>query len=416
MNSLAIRLDRVSKGYPLHSGKLYMLRYALSRNHKCREMIWALKDITFSLPKGMSLGVIGENGSGKTTLLSIIAGITAPSEGRVEVYGTVGALLELGLGFNMEATGRENVYIYGALLGASPKEIRERLKEIVEYSELGEFIDRPLKLYSTGMLARLAFSIAYSLAPDIFLIDETLAVGDARFQNKCLRKLGEMKRMGKTLVLASHDLNLLSGICDKLLWLRKGRIEAIGEPNEVIKLYEKYIQYFELYSESRRGPSRESDQTFGTYKATITDYHITVNGKASDTVRTGDVVSISVSVKSNLAIENPIVGFLIRNPFGIHVISINTYEERVSLPPLTQGQTLNCTFTFRWPPLRRGLYSVSLAVADGTQKDHEMCFWLDDAIFLLNDPKKECLGLMGLEDLELTWQIGHDKSSSCSRI
>jgi len=213
----------------------------LRRRDRKRVEVWALKDVSFEAARGETLGIIGPNGAGKSTLLRLVGRILEPSSGRIVVEGKVGALLGLGLGFHPDLTGRENIYLNGSLLGFSRREMRKRLQGIVEFAELQPFIDVPLRQYSSGMQLRLGFSVAVGLEPDVLLIDEVLAVGDARFQQKCSQRMREFQQSGATIILVSHDMNAIRRICDRAILLNEGRIVAMGQPKEVVDIYHALI-------------------------------------------------------------------------------------------------------------------------------------------------------------------------------
>src|SRR5438034_1862303 len=239
----AIELDNVSKVYRRYSGRQFatlksaLLQLSLLRDLQPSETFPALTGVSFSVPKGSTYGVIGRNGSGKSTALKIVAGITKPSAGTVRVTGRVSALIELGAGFHPEISGRENVFINGIMLGLTRREIQQRFDEIVEFAELKEFIDAPVKTYSSGMYMRLGFAVAIHVNPDVLLVDEVLAVGDEGFTHKCLDKFAEFRRSGKTILLVTHSLNLVERFCDEALWLDSGRAQARGDPKRVVGAY-----------------------------------------------------------------------------------------------------------------------------------------------------------------------------------
>lgn len=201
------------------------------------ERFWALREVSFSLPPGRMVGLIGSNGAGKSTLLRLIGGIGKPDEGRVEINGRLGALLDLGAGFHPDLTGRENVFINGVISGLTRREVAERFDEIVAFAELEEFINSPLRTYSTGMQMRLGFAIAVHIEPEILLIDEVLAVGDLAFQSKCLNRIEQFKALGATIILVSHDMTSIRQLCDEVVWLRRGRIAAYGPTDDVVDKY-----------------------------------------------------------------------------------------------------------------------------------------------------------------------------------
>lgn len=241
----AIVVDHVSKRfrrYPTRGHttlKEALLQGHLFRKRRVRQYVDALKDITFTVPSGTVLGIIGPNGAGKSTLLRLIAGIYRPTIGRIVVNGRLSALLNLGLGFHPELTGRENIIIGGLAMGLSRREINERMEDIIEFAELEEFIDAPVRTYSSGMFMRLAFSVAVNVEPDILLLDEVLAVGDAHFAEKSRARMEEFKKGGKTILLVTHDLATVEDWCHQALWLEGGEVRALGEPSEVVKGYHK---------------------------------------------------------------------------------------------------------------------------------------------------------------------------------
>jgi ABC-2 type transport system ATP-binding protein/lipopolysaccharide transport system ATP-binding protein len=240
----AIEVDKVTRIYQKYSSrhrfktfKSALIKGDLFKAMRPDEIVTALKNVSFTVEEGTTTGVIGENGSGKSTLLKIITGIAKPTEGNITVRGKVSALIELGAGFHPEITGRENVYINGIMLGLSKKEINNKFEEIVGFAELEEFIDAPVKTYSSGMYMRLGFSIAINVNPDVLLVDEVLAVGDASFVPKCLDKIDDFRRRKKTILFVSHDLGTIKKICDKVIWLKEGVIQTIGEPKRVVDAY-----------------------------------------------------------------------------------------------------------------------------------------------------------------------------------
>src|SRR5499425_1941541 len=239
----AIALSHVSKVYRRYSGKQFatlksaLLQRSILRDLRPGETFPALTDVSFSVPTGSTFALIGRNGSGKSTALKLVAGITKPTSGTVRVDGRVSALIELGAGFHPEISGRENVFINGIMLGLSKREIHERFDDIVEFAELREFIDAPVKTYSSGMYMRLGFAVAIHVDPDVLLVDEVLAVGDEGFTHKCLDKFAEFRRRGKTILLVTHSLNLVERFCDEALWLDAGRVQTVGDPKRVVGAY-----------------------------------------------------------------------------------------------------------------------------------------------------------------------------------
>lgn len=240
-NDIAIEFKEVSKKF--RKGQKTLLKQALLDFFKPskQEDFWAVKDLSFKIKKGESVGIIGVNGSGKSTILKLIAGVLYPTKGKVAVNGLIGPLIELGAGFHPELTGKENIYLNGTILGLSKKEIDEKLDEIINFAQLQEFIDTPVKHYSSGMYMRLGFSVAININPEILLVDEILAVGDLAFQKKCLDKMHEFHSKGVTTVFISHSMDTVSNLCDKVILLNKGKVVGVGSPGQIIQKYQNLL-------------------------------------------------------------------------------------------------------------------------------------------------------------------------------
>jgi lipopolysaccharide transport system ATP-binding protein len=286
------------------------------------ETIWALKDVSFEVKHGEVLGIIGRNGSGKTTLLKVLSRITEPTEGSAEIHGRVGSLLEVGTGFHPELTGRENIYLNGAILGMRRTEIDRRFDEIVEFAEIAKFLDTPVKRYSSGMYVRLAFAVAAHLEPEILLVDEVLAVGDAIFQKKCLRKMGDVAKEGRTVLFVSHNMPSIQALCQSVLLLQSGMLKMNGDPNTVVSHYlseglDVECAEVDLSSHPGRSHSRES----ALQEAWILDH----NGVRSNSIMMGESLSVCFQFRSSRAIANPGFGFVIEDKDGRRILSLNNY-------------------------------------------------------------------------------------------
>ncbi|WP_202128832.1 ABC transporter ATP-binding protein [Paenibacillus dendrobii] len=237
----SIVINNLSKKFTLSNRPKSLKDWLLLHDNKIKREYWALNNINVSINPGESIGVIGTNGSGKSTLLKIISKILYPTSGEIEINGTISSLLELGAGFKPDYTGRENVYLNGSILGLSKKEIDDKFESILEFSEIGDFIDQPVRTYSSGMYMRLAYSVAVSSIPDILLIDEILSVGDSKFKKKCINKIMELKQQGTTILLVSHSDSMVNKICDRLIWLDKGNLVMDGSSNEVMPCYKEKL-------------------------------------------------------------------------------------------------------------------------------------------------------------------------------
>ena len=240
MNNIAVRVNRLGKKFRIYSERNQSLKSALMRGRVSKyDQFWALKNLSIEVSKGTTLGLVGGNGSGKSTLLKTLAKIYWPDEGEIEYFGRMSALLEVGSGFHPELTGRENIFLNGSILGMKRKEIEQRYEQIVEFSGVREFIDQPVKNYSSGMYVRLGFSVAIHVEPDILVVDEVLAVGDAAFQAQCFERFRELKQQGTTIILVSHDMDAVNSLCDEVAWIKKGKLQKLGSAREVTKAYLK---------------------------------------------------------------------------------------------------------------------------------------------------------------------------------
>lgn len=242
MSEAAVSVEHVSKKFRLYHEKNQNLKTAIMRGKRTiHEDFWALKDVSFKVPEGSTFGLIGSNGSGKSTLLKCLAKIYYPTEGSIKANGKVAALLEVGSGFHPELSGRENIYLNGSILGMSKKKIDSKFEQIVDFSGVEEFIDQPVKNYSSGMYVRLGFSVAIHVEPEILIVDEVLAVGDASFQSKCRQKFIDFKKEGRTVILVSHSMGMVKEMCDQVAWLNKGEFVESGNASKVIRAYEKSV-------------------------------------------------------------------------------------------------------------------------------------------------------------------------------
>ncbi len=365
---------------------------------------WALRDISFDVERGTTFGIIGPNGCGKSTLLKIVAGLLTPTTGRVSRVGRVAALLELGAGFNPEYSGKDNVFLNGAILGLTRGEIRRLYPEIVEFSQLEEYMDQPVKTYSSGMFVRLAFSIAAHLEPEVLIIDEALAVGDAVFQHRCIRKLHELQHRGATILFVTHDMNSVSSMCNRALWLDRGRVRLIGAPDQVVKHYLAWA-----YSQQDRELKMESTVStgpaalrYGNGKATLLDSQLfDAEGEATRIAHAGKVYSVRLQAECRDDVAAPILGFQIRDHYGREIFSINTLQARDRQPPVRAGQTITADFRFLWPEIAEEVYSLSPAAADGTQEAHQVLDWIDSAILIQAVPRSRVLGVFRVPDVDI---------------
>jgi ABC-type polysaccharide/polyol phosphate transport system ATPase subunit len=326
MSEVVVRADEVWKMFRLYHERNQSLKSAVMRRGRAKyEDFWALRDVSFEVESGTTFGLVGHNGSGKSTMLKTLAKILRPDRGAVEVEGKVSALLELGAGFHPELTGRENVYLNGAILGLSKRELDRRFDDIVAFAGLERFIDSPVKNYSSGMYVRLGFSVAINVDPDVLLIDEVLAVGDEEFQRKCLERVADLRSAGKTIVVVTHSMQTVRTLCDAALWLEAGEVRAFGDAGDVADAYLGQVQVDLQELEDADPDSRWS-------KLRITGVELLdAAGAPTDRVATGDAVTFLMHYEAVEPVRNPVFSFAVSTPDGMLVSGPNTKEARVSV-------------------------------------------------------------------------------------
>lgn len=398
----AVEFQDVSKAYPIYPSPSSRLKELLSLNRiSFHKDFWALRDLTFDIRRGETFCIVGENGSGKSTLLQMVAGILTPTKGTVRALGRVSALLELGSGFNPEFTGRDNVYLNAAILGFSRREMDQKFRQIEEFAEIGSFIDQPVKTYSSGMSIRLAFAVAIHVEPEILIVDEALAVGDIYFRQRCMRKVHELRSQGITILFVSHDVGDVKAIGDRTLWLDRGQIRELGDPDKVIAKYlaamaEKDAAY--LGHHNHAVPRRESgpfrapqiidripniDHRFGDARAEILGIAVlNLDGAPVHILEPHCTVVVRISVRAIEDVTQPNVGFMLRNHLGLDFAGTNTAREGFELPAMAAGDIFTVDFHLEVPHLYPGAFSFSPAIADGTLHNYRTCDWIDNAITL----------------------------------
>ena len=378
MEEYAIRVKQVDKQYKLYDKPVDRLKESLGLSKKKRyKEHYALHDVSFDVKKGETVGIIGTNGSGKSTILKIITGVLNPSKGEVEINGRISALLELGAGFNMEYTGIENVYLNGTMIGFSREEIDTKLQDILDFADIGEFVNQPVKTYSSGMFVRLAFAVAINIDPEILFVDEALSVGDVFFQAKCYKKFEEFKSLGKTILFVSHDLSSISKYCDKVVLLNKGVKMAEGKPKEIVDLYKKVLVHQEdteftgeEKTENAGGEDRQpwkdglslnpDADVYGSGRAVIEDFSIVnENGDITNIIDKGSKFTIKMRVCFHDTIEAPIFAFAIKNLKGTTITGTNSMYEKIDTGTGKPGQVYEIKYT-QVMNLQRGEYLLSL--------------------------------------------------------
>lgn len=445
-SEIAIKVEKLSKCFHIYDRPRDRLLQLFARGRKkfYREF-WALKEVSFEIKKGETVGIVGRNGSGKSTLLQIICGTLSPTGGRVEFQGRVAALLELGSGFNPEFTGRENVYMNAAVLGLRKEEIDARFQDIISFADIGDFIEQPVKTYSSGMMLRLAFAVIAHVDADILVIDEALSVGDAFFTQKCMRFLRKFMERG-TVLFVSHDTGAVINFCERVIWLNKGVMKSQGEPKSVAQLYladlyesqqgesaisssAKVIAEVSVTKEAPRDmrldfinttPYRNDVElfhflpdasSFGAGGGTILSVLLLDSaGAPLSWVVGGEHVKLKVRCRAKTHLYSPIVGFYVSDRLGQSLFGENTFNfTRLAPLSVSSGQTFEAEFEFRMPILPVGDYSITVALAEGTQRDHVQHQWIHDALLLKSHSTSVSTGLVGVPMNNIRMKLDEQK-------
>jgi lipopolysaccharide transport system ATP-binding protein len=442
--AITIEVRGVGKSYRMYESPSHRLWQGLFGKRKTfYRDFWALRHVDLEVRRGETVGIVGRNGSGKSTLLQMIAGTLTPTEGEIRVNGRVAALLELGSGFNPDFTGRENVYLNGALLGLSRQEIDRRLGDILAFADIGEFIDQPIRSYSSGMVVRLAFAVIAHVDADVLIIDEALAVGDAFFSQKCMRFLRRFKEHG-TLLFVSHDAAAVTNLCERALWLENGQARMTGAASDVVEAYmreQHVVGRREVAGEdivvdkraaqksAREALAAETDLRraryaelgvantmqvfefdpelagveFGAGKATITSVRLALaDGRPTQLVQGGELVDLELSATLHEDLDRLIFGFYVKDRLGQRLFGDNSFLVFENDPIRgSAGDTISMSFRFRMPILPAGSYMVDAAVASGTQFDHTQQHWIHDALEFRALDETMRFGLVGIPMLDI---------------
>jgi len=443
-DNIAIKVENLSKCYQIYAAPRDRLKqFVLPRLQRLAGQMpcqyyrefWALKDVSFEVKKGETVGIIGRNGSGKSTLLQMICGTLNPTIGSVQTNGRIAALLELGSGFNPEFTGRENVYLNGTVLGLSVEEIDARFSDIIAFADIGEFIEQPVKTYSSGMMVRLAFAVIAHVDADILVVDEALAVGDAFFTQKCMRFLRNFMKTG-TVLFVSHNTGSIKNLCNCVMWIEKGLVLQEGTPKDVCDLY------LEAFYEAQQGKGSTTklkafkkldnllpvkDQrlefinasnlrndlqifkfnpdapSFGQRGAQIHDACLLdENEHRLNWVVGGEKVILRVLVHANVDLNSPIIGFIVKDHLGQALFADNTFLfYREKSIHCQEGNEIQADFVFHMPLLPSGEYSISIAIAEGVQEAHQQHHWIHDAILFRSESSSVVGGLIGIPMLDI---------------
>lgn len=414
MSETIIKISNISKIYHLYNDPIDRLKEALDPfRRKYHHDFYALKNLNFEIKKGETIGIIGKNGAGKSTLLKILTGVLTPTTGECFVNGKVSSLLELGVGFNGDLSGYENIYFNGTILGYSKKEIDQKLDSIIDFADIGEFIYQPVKTYSSGMYVRLGFAIAINVDPDILIVDEALSVGDVRFQQKCLRKLKEFQENGKTIIFVSHDMGTIINYCDRAIWLKDGSINQDDSSEKVCKEYlafmfydndtvkknEKVLNdlgYIDSISSNLKLDNITNCSFFGEGGAQIkaVGLYSKLSGEKISTFTGGEAVDFYMDIEINKYIEHALVGFIMNDEYGNKILGINNNIIAIPIKNLKKGQRIIVKYSFDFPFLKNGKYFFSPAIAEGTQENHVQHNWVYDAyiVNIVNQDQNACMG------------------------
>lgn len=356
-----IDIKNIIKTYKLYDKPKDRLKETFSLSKKKYHVEFsALKGISFTVNAGDALGILGKNGSGKSTLLKMITGVLTPTSGEIRVNGKVSAILELGAGFNPEYSGRENIYLNGLMMGIDRKEMDSKIESIIQFADIGDFIEQPVKLYSSGMFARLAFAVSINVDPDILIVDEALAVGDTRFQTKCIEKMKELKSKGTTILFVSHATEQVKRFCNKAIWIKDGVIEAEGEASEIVDIYEDYMKngHKSTLTEENATQSEEVLEipTRSDVLASITDVRINQNR-----IRTFDTLEVVINYDVyESSIDDLLIGVAIYTPNRDYVFGPNTFLEKVKIPNVRGKHSIK----YRIPkvPLLGGRFCMDVGI------------------------------------------------------
>lgn len=431
----AITVSNLGKAYKAYPSKWARLaEWALPSQPRRHTLNWILRDISFTVSPGEAIGIVGVNGAGKSTLLKIMTGTTKPTQGYFDITGTVAAMLELGMGFHPDFTGRENTIMAAQLLGIDSDEMASLMPSIQKFSEIGGYFDQPLRVYSSGMSVRLAFAVATAKRPDILIIDEALSVGDSYFQQKSFRRIRQFQADGTTLLLVSHDVAAIRSICNQAIWLDKGSVRGKGNTKDVLdsyaaSLYEKsqtickernidtaltnankvvstwrrdarqdFINMSNLRNDVKIFDLNPDASSWGDSSASITNVYMTdLNGNQLCWMIGGEEVMLSVNATAHLDIENIVLGFIVRDRLGQALFGDNTFLSTADMPiNARSGQTVSAIFHFIMPILPHGSYSATAAVATGSQEDHVVNDWVDHIIKFESHNRAAVSGIVGI--------------------
>ena len=396
-NDIAIKVENLTKVYHLYDKPQDRLKEAINPFKKSyHNDYYALNDVSFEIKKGETVGIVGKNGAGKSTLLKIITGVLTPTSGEVIVNGKIASLLELGAGFNPEMTGLENIYLNGTIMGFSKEDMDAKIDTILEFADIGDFIHQPVKMYSSGMFARLAFSVAINVEPDVLIVDEALSVGDARFQNKCIRKMDEIGKAGTTILFVSHDTQAVNKFCHRVIWLDKGKMRDQGEPAKILEDYMSFMSYgletvravdlninkpkSKVVSYNKTLINVENLDSFGEKQALITEIgFFDKNGKAITALKQGEKVNFVCEFHTTIDLYDVGIGVLFKDTLNNDILTFNSYMYNSAIETIPKDTSNRVEIEFKVPKIFPKEYVITVALSEGTQQSHIQQHWIHDA-------------------------------------
>lgn len=431
-NDTAIKVQNLTKIYHLYDKPQDRLKEALHPFKKLyHHDFYAMHDVSFQIKKGDTVGVIGKNGAGKSTLLKMITGVLTPTSGTIEINGKIASLLELGAGFNPEMTGLENIYLNGTLMGFSKEEMDTKVDSILEFADIGEFIYQPVKMYSSGMFARLAFSVAINVEPDILIVDEVLSVGDMRFQQKSLRKMNEMQKRGITILFVAHDMGAINTFCSRVVWINNGEVVEEGETDSISKKYISFMAYGMTKDDNNIKPNVSPNKNKVTQ--TISNKELTwITPEGSDSFGEGGAKIVSVSFCDDIKdplntllhsqtvnfyvqfkafqdLHSVALGLLLKDRLSNNIFTLNSYMYDEVIDFVKNGSINIANFSFEFPYLREGEYTFSVTISEGTQDNHIMHHWVHDICtikYLSKEKTNKAATILAIDkkDVNITYQ------------
>ena len=423
-NNIAIKVDNLTKIYHLYDKPQDRLKEALNPFKKSyHHDFYAMNDVSFEIKKGETVGIIGKNGAGKSTLLKMITGVLTPSSGTIEVHGKIASLLELGAGFNPEMTGYDNIYLNGTLMGFTKEEMDSKVDAILQFADIGEFIYQPTKMYSSGMFARLAFSVAINVDPDILIVDEALSVGDTRFQAKCIRKMESIAENGATIIFVSHDMQSINKFCQHIIWINKGSIYESGSPNIIIENFMSFMTYG-LKTERKTTNTESTIRTdtqkdiklinvknldsFGEKNAIITGIlFLNKHKEVTNTLIQGEKATFICDFFTYTELHQVSIGVLFKDELNNEILTFNSYMYNNPLKYVKSDTTTRCKIEFTVPKIYSKEYNITVALSEGTKLNHIQQHWIHEATTITiksNDHIDGCIVSLYPNEIEYKYE------------